>query len=163
LAGRRGDRVGPDISTVNGYQSHSVCQRLADAPLRRWLGTSACRWGYRRGFVAVFEGTQQVLLDAWDDLFQLGPIEEVQVYDLWHLGTALSLRQFLDRPSLRVLRLRASELRDDDIDQLNRVSDWLIRLDRVTLIAERPDPSAARRLLAWLGSDESLRHVRWQI
>jgi hypothetical protein len=137
-------------------------QRLAGSPLERWLGTDDCRWGYRRGFVAVFEGTQQVLLDAWDDLFRLGPIEEVQVNNLWHLGTVLSLRLFLDQPCLRVLRLYASELRDDDVDQLNKVSDWLIRLDRVELSAIQPNAAAAHRLVTWLASDESLRDVRWQ-
>jgi hypothetical protein len=51
--------------------------RLAGSPLGRWIDTRACRWGYGRGFVTVFEGTQQVLLDAWDDLFRLGPVEMV--------------------------------------------------------------------------------------
>lgn len=135
-------------------------QRLASSPLRRWLDTNDCQWGYRRGFVAVFEGTQQVLLDAWDDLFRLGPIEEVQVNNLWHFGTVLALCQFLDRPSLRVLVLRASELRDDDIDQLKKVSDWLIRLDRVYLVTNGPPQSASQQLTEWLTSDESLRHIR---
>jgi uncharacterized protein (TIGR02996 family) len=139
-----------------------LLRRLADSPLRRWLGTGDCRWGYRRGLVAVFEGTQQVLLDAWDDLFRLGPVEEVQVHNLWYLGMVLSLYQFLDRPSMRVLRLRASELRDDCVDQLQRVSDWLRGLDRVELVAQNPNQSTARRLVAWLVADPSLRHVHWR-
>src|SRR5262249_4307488 len=98
-------------------------QRVAGSPLRRWLGTHHCRWGYRRGFVAVFQGTQSVLRDAWDDLFRLGPVEEVQIHNLWHFGTVCSLRQFLDQPSLRVLRLGAEELRPDDVAQLQQVSD----------------------------------------
>ncbi len=136
--------------------------RVADSPLRRWLGARDCRWGYRRGFVAVFEGTQQVVLDAWDDLFRLGPIEEVQVNSLWHFGTVLSLRLFLDRPSMRVLRLRAEELRDDCVDQLRRVSDWLRRLERVELIAENYRGSTAAQLVAWLAADPSLRRIDWQ-
>jgi uncharacterized protein (TIGR02996 family) len=137
-----------------------LCQRLTGSPLRRWLGTENCRWGYRRGFVAVFEGTEQVLLDAWNDLFQLGPIEEVYVSNLWHFGTVLSLRHFLDRPSLRVLRLRAEVLRVDDVSQLVKVSDWLTRLDRVELIYDQAEQSAVRDLVTWKYSDWSLQHVR---
>jgi uncharacterized protein (TIGR02996 family) len=137
-------------------------QRLDSSPLRRWLDSPACRWGYRRGFVAVFEGNQQVVLDAWDDLFQIGPLEEVAVNNLWHLGTVPALSQFLNRPSLRILRLRADELRDDDVEQLNRVSDWLARFERVELMAYNSSPSAAHRLTEWLASDESMRNVRWQ-
>ncbi len=139
-----------------------LCQRLGSSPLRRWLDTADCRWAYRRGFVAVFEGTQQVLLDAWGDLFRLGPIEEVQVNNLWHFGTVLSLRQFLDHPALRVLRLHASVLREDDVDRLIGVSDWLKRLDQVELVVRGPNQAVAGRLAEWLASDESLRHVRWR-
>jgi uncharacterized protein (TIGR02996 family) len=136
--------------------------RLGGSPLRRWLGTADCRWAYRRGFVAVFEGTQQVVLDAWDDLFRLGPVEEVQVNNLWHFGTVSSLVRFLDRPSLRVLRMNASELRADCVNQLNGVADWLMRLDRVELFANNPDPEAAERLTEWLAGTAWLRHVRWR-
>jgi hypothetical protein len=38
----------------------------------------------------------------------------------------------------------------------------LTRLDRVELFAARPNLSATHRLVTWLASDESLRHVRWQ-
>lgn len=136
--------------------------RLAGTPLHRWLGTDDCRWGYRRGFVAAFEGTQQVLLDAWDYLFRLGPVEEVRVNNLWHLGTVMSLRLFLDKPSLRVLRLHAAELRDDCVDQLRGASDWLGRLDRVELHAQNPDGPAERRLLAWLTEEPSLNQIHWR-
>src|SRR5213078_4023882 len=54
-------------------------------------------------------GLLRVRLDAWDDLFRLGPVEDVQVNTLWHFRTVLALRQFLGRPSLRVLRLDAAE------------------------------------------------------
>jgi hypothetical protein len=135
---------------------------LSHSPLLRWLGTTDCRWGYRRGLVTVFHGTQQVLLDSWDDLFELGAIEEVQVNNLWHLGTVLSLRQCLDRPSLRALRLRAQELRDDDVYQLRRVADWLVRLDEVELFASSPTPSAVQSLQEWLASSEALGMIRWQ-
>jgi uncharacterized protein (TIGR02996 family) len=133
--------------------------RLAGSPLSRWLGTSDCRWGYRRGLVAVFEGTEQVLLDAWADLFRLGPIEEVQV-NLYHFATVLSLHHFLARPSVRVLRLQARSVRDDCLDQLRKVSDWLRRLDRVELAA--PNGPAAHRLVAWLAGNSSLRHVKFK-
>ena len=135
---------------------------MHDSPLRRWLGRNDCRWGYRRGFVAVFEGTQQVVLDPWDDLFRLGPIEEVYVNNLWHFGTILSLRLFLDRPGFRVLRLHADQLRDDCVEHLQGAADWLRRLHRVELFAQRPAEPAAARLTAWLAADPSLRHVVWR-
>lgn len=137
-------------------------QRVGTSPLGRWLGKPDCRWGYRRGFVSVFEGTQQVLLDAWEDLFWLGPIEEVRVNSLWHFGTVSSLQRILDRPSVRVLRLITSELRQDCVDWLQKVSSWLQRLDAVELSAANPDPEAASRLEAWLAANSSLRRVRWR-
>jgi hypothetical protein len=86
----------------------------------------------------------------------------VQVSSIWHLGTVLSLRQFLDRPCLRVLRPRASELQPDCVDQLRRVADWLRRLHQVELFASNPNLSAASRLVAGLAADPSLKYVRWR-
>lgn len=137
-------------------------ERLADSPLCRWLGTSSCLWGYRRGLVAVFEGTQQVVLDAWHDLFRLGPVEEVQVNNLWHLGTISSLRLFLDRPSVRVLRLQAAELREDCVAQLQAVSGWFHRLEGVELVVQNPNYQAAEQLTTWLANASALKHVRWR-
>jgi uncharacterized protein (TIGR02996 family) len=136
--------------------------RLAGTTLLRWIDTPDCCWGYRRGFVAVFEGTQQVLLDAWDDLFRLGPVEEVRVNNLWHFGTLSALHQFLDRPCLKALRMEASDLRDDCVDWLIRLSDWFRRLNKVELTARNPDAEAAGRLVAWLAAGPSLGHVTWQ-
>ena len=73
-----------------------------------------------------------------------------------------ALRQFLDRPNLRELWLRAAVLRDDDVNQLTKVSDWFRQLERVELFANNPGHSAAPRLSAWLASDPSLRPVQWR-
>jgi uncharacterized protein (TIGR02996 family) len=91
------EAISPDDSSAVDH-AHALCQvhwtdwtqslrdRVAGSPLHRWLGKPDCRWGYRRGFVANFEGTLQVVLDAWDDLFKLGPIEDLRVHNLWHLA-----------------------------------------------------------------------------
>jgi len=142
--------------------TETLYQRVDGSPLRRWLDSRNCDCGYRRGFVAVFEGTQQVVLDAWDDLFRLGPIEEVRVFNLCHLGAIVWLRQFLDRPCLRILDLSVVELRPDDVTQLKKAADWLKRLDRVEFLVNGPNAEASRLLTEWLASDASLRHITWQ-
>lgn len=143
--------------------------RLGPSPLTKWLlkeDTAPnqwpdCRWAYRRGFASLFEGTQQVLLDAWDDLFKVGPIDEVSVRRLWHFGTISSLKLFLDRPSLRVLSLEAGEIRPDCVERLQSSADWFRRLEKVRLTVsagfERSQPGAELR--AWLAAQPALRHV----
>ncbi len=133
--------------------------RLAGSPFQRWLGTAACSWGYRRGFVAVFGGTQQVVFDAWGDLFTLGPVESVSVSPVRRLADVSSLRLFLDRPCVRSLSLVADDLRDDCLDHLRRAADWLRALDRVDLSSVDGDYAAADRLRAWLDRDPTLAHV----
>jgi hypothetical protein len=46
-----------------------------------------------------------------------------------------------------------SELQEDCVDQLPKVSDWLRRLERVELTAQNPKRSAAHRLIEWLNAD----------
>ncbi|HEY1188980.1 MAG TPA: TIGR02996 domain-containing protein [Gemmata sp.] len=134
---------------------------LGASPLAKWSVTPHCSWAYRRGLLSLFQGTRQVLLDAWHDLFQLGPIEEVHVGSLWQFGTISSLRIFLDRPSVRVLSLTASEVRPGCVEQLCRAADWFRRLDRVWLNAGRVlgDTAVVPDLRGWLASDPSLSHV----
>lgn len=134
-------------------------ERLEGSPFQRWLGTSECDWGYRRGFVADFRGTQQVVLDARTDLFRLGPLENVRIDNLWHLGTTRALSQFLNQPCLRSLELHANELRVDDVETLKKLPDWLHSFERLALHVRTPDQVAARQLAGWLASSESLQHV----
>jgi uncharacterized protein (TIGR02996 family) len=141
--------------------ARQLSSRLGGSPFQRWIGKKDCWWGYRRGFASVFEGTQQVVLDAWDDLFRLGPIEDVRVTRLWHLGTVTSLSRFLDRPCLRFLQLHAEELRHDDVEKLTEASDWLARLERVELFVHNPDRDALQQLRAWLASSVSTQHIYW--
>jgi uncharacterized protein (TIGR02996 family) len=139
-----------------------LCQRLEVSPLRRWIGKADCRLGFRRGFIAILQGTEQVVLEAWTDLFRLGPVEDVHISNLWNFGIVLALRQFLNRPSLRILHLHSRRLHEDCVNQLQRVAEWLRSLERVELVAMNINQSAFSRLTDWLAKDPSLKHVIWK-
>lgn len=144
-----------------GLWTEALRTRLGTSPLAKWLGKDDCGWAYRRGLIASFRGTQQVLLDAWTDLFVLGPIETVKVTNLWHLGTVLSLRQILDRPSVRSLVLESQDLRADCVERLQGAWPWFQRLKSVQLWVRNPNYEAEGELRAWLAANPALRHVRY--
>ena len=134
--------------------------RLAASPFARWIEQGDCHWGYRRGFVTAFDSNERVLLDAWTDFFQLGPVEEVST-DVSYFRTVASLRLFLTAPSLAVVRLRSYGLTPNCVETLQAASGWLRGVASVALSATHPDEAALESLLAWLAADSSLAHVRY--
>ena len=140
--------------------------RLGFRTRARWLHDPGCHWAYRRGFVSVFEGTEQVLLDAGGDVFKLGPVEEVAVRYLGCLDSVQGLRAVLDAPGVRVVRLDLLSWRQRCLESAEELADWFRRFERVELRfvpvpgqCWRFNHRAVAALREWLAQAPALGHV----